>query len=153
MSRPTPHNQAVLDYLGSVLRVVRRADGWRTDLGESLWLDEPEFAPAGPDIGLIRTILTDYRISARGLHEYTLEVTIRGLVYAIRDGANLPRAAARAWLADIQDALGAAPTIEHPVGVEAIRFERAEIPDRDPQDDYLLPVVVYQIDYSNRAAL
>lgn len=153
MTRPTPHNQAALDYLVTVLRPVTRDNGWRTDLGRFLWADEPEFAPAGPPIGLVRTVLLDYRLSGRQPHEYTLEVTVLGMVYANRDGAHLPRAAARAWLADLQEALAAAPLIEYPIGVEAIRFERAELPKRELQDDYLLPFAIYQIDYSNRAAL
>lgn len=154
MSTTTPHAQAVIDYLAGLLRTITRQAGYRTDLGRNVWDDEPDFAADGSvALGAARTVLLDLATSARGQHEYTLTLTIAGQVYHDPQRQPKPRAIARAWMADIQEALGAADLMDYPAGIEAIRFAGAEIPAREPEDNYLLPSLEYSIDYSNRAAL
>lgn len=150
-----PIEQAVVDYLAAKLGQIRTANGYRTNAGLSVWSDEPEFQPEGPETDALRLLLVDAEIAAREAHAWTLTLRIRARTYCDRERTPYPRRLAREVLADVRQAMGAIDLMEAaaPVGVEAVRFAGSQIPEREPGDNWLYPEATYSIDFSHRAAI
>lgn len=150
-----PRDQAILDYLADHLRGITTAAGYRTNLGLDVLTDEPEFQPESPETGGLRTWLVDEQVTRKAEFADTLTLLIRGRVHADLELSPFPRALARQWVADIRQRMAALDAFAagYPTGLDTVRFQTAEIPERAPQSNWLFPQVIYQIDIANRGAL
>jgi hypothetical protein len=148
MTMSVPQEQTIIDTIADWLREITWANGYRTNAGHTVYVDENDI-PDVPTSDLL--LVLDHGSEAIDNGRWNLTVLIEGLIVLTAvDMPSVARNLARLLMADVRDAVkkGRIRTLL-PAGVTELKEVSRVIPRREPGSNMLVVVVTLQIHYSD----